>query len=35
MTAMPEETQSGMIGCSSGWRLQTNPLTKICHSVEQ
>jgi DNA ligase (NAD+) len=35
MSAMPEDTQSGMIGWSEGCGFKTNPLTKICHSVEQ
>jgi DNA ligase (NAD+) len=35
MTEMPEETQSGMIGWFERCGFATNPLTKICHSVEQ
>jgi DNA ligase (NAD+) len=35
MSAMPEDTQSGMIGWFEGCGFKTNPLTKICHSVEQ
>jgi DNA ligase (NAD+) len=35
MTAMPAETQSGMIGWFERCGFSTNPLTKICHSVEQ
>jgi DNA ligase (NAD+) len=35
MTAMPEDTQSGMIGWFERCGFKTNPLTKICHSVEQ
>jgi DNA ligase (NAD+) len=35
MSAMPEETQSGMIGWFERCGFKTNPLTKICHSVEQ
>src|SRR6195256_4641097 len=35
MTAMPEATQSGMIGWFERCGFKTNPLTKVCHSVEQ
>jgi DNA ligase (NAD+) len=35
MSAMPEETQSGMIGWFERCGFKTNPLTKLCHSVEQ
>jgi DNA ligase (NAD+) len=35
MAAMPAETQSGMIGWFERCGFSTNPLTKICHSVEQ
>jgi DNA ligase (NAD+) len=35
MSAMPEETQSGMIGWFERCGFSTNPLTKLCHSVEQ
>src|ERR1700709_721715 len=35
ISAMPEETQSGMIGWFERCGFKTNPLTKICHSVEQ
>src|SRR5580704_7749565 len=35
MSAMPEETQSGMIGWFERCGFRTNPLTKLCHSVEQ
>ena len=35
MTEMPEDTQSGMIGWFERCGFSTNPLTKICHSVEQ
>src|ERR1700716_1196535 len=35
MTAMPEDTQSGMIGWFERCGFKTNPLTKLCHSVEQ
>src|ERR1700688_4064245 len=35
MSAMPEDTQSGMIGWFERCGFNTNPLTKICHSVEQ
>ena len=35
MSAMPEDTQSGMIGWFERCGFKTNPLTKLCHSVEQ
>jgi DNA ligase (NAD+) len=35
MTEMPADTQSGMIGWFEHCGFRTNPLTKICHSVEQ
>jgi DNA ligase (NAD+) len=35
MSGMPEDTQSGMIGWFERCGFKTNPLTKICHSVEQ
>jgi DNA ligase (NAD+) len=35
MSAMPEPTQSGMIGWFERCGFKTNPLTKLCHSVEQ
>jgi DNA ligase (NAD+) len=35
MSAMPEDTQSGMIGWFKRCGFKTNPLTKLCHSVEQ
>jgi len=35
MSAMPEGTQSGMIGWFERCGFRTNPLTKLCHSVEQ
>jgi DNA ligase (NAD+) len=35
MTQMPEDSQSGMIGWFERCGFKTNPLTKICHSVEQ
>ena len=35
MSAMPEDTQSGMIGWFQRCAFKTNPLTKVCHSVEQ
>ena len=35
MTAMPADTQSGMIGWFERCGFNTNPLTKLCHSVEQ
>jgi len=35
ITEMPEDTQSGMIGWFERCGFKTNPLTKLCHSVEQ
>lgn len=35
MSAMPEETQSGMIHWFERCGFKTNPLTKLCHSVEE
>ncbi len=35
MSAMPEATQSGMIGWFERCGFKTNPLTRLCHSVEQ
>jgi DNA ligase (NAD+) len=35
MAEIPEDTQSGMIGWFEHCGFKTNPLTKICHSVEQ
>ena len=35
MSAMPEETQSAMIHWFERCGFKTNPLTKLCHSVEQ
>src|ERR1700681_4109115 len=35
MSGMPEDTQSGMIGWFERCGFKTNPLTKVCHSVEQ
>jgi DNA ligase (NAD+) len=35
MSAMPEDTQSGMIGWFERCGFKTNPLTRLCHSVEQ
>jgi DNA ligase (NAD+) len=35
MSGMPEDTQSGMIGWFERCGFKTNPLTKLCHSVEQ
>jgi DNA ligase (NAD+) len=35
MSAMPEETQSGMIGWFERCGFKTNPLTKPCYSVEE
>ena len=35
MSAMPENTQTGMIHWFERCGFKTNPLTKLCHSVEQ
>jgi DNA ligase (NAD+) len=35
MSGMPEDTQSGMIGWFERCGFKTNPLTRLCHSVEQ
>ncbi len=35
MSDMPEDTQHGMISWFERCGFKTNPLTKICHSVEQ
>jgi DNA ligase (NAD+) len=35
MSAMPEDTQSGMIGWFERCGFKTNPLTKLCHSVNE
>ena len=35
MSAMPEDTQSGMIEWFERCGFKTNPLTRLCHSVEQ
>ena len=35
MSAMPEDTQSGMISWFERCGFKTNPLTRLCHSVEQ
>jgi DNA ligase (NAD+) len=35
MSDMPEETQSGMIKWFERCGFKTNPLTKLCHSVDQ
>src|SRR6202046_4085679 len=35
MSGMPEDTQSGMIGWFERCGFKTNPLARICHSVEQ
>ena len=35
MSEMPEDTQSGMIDWFERCGFKTNPLTKLCHSVEQ
>jgi DNA ligase (NAD+) len=35
MSAMPADTQSGMIHWFERCGFKTNPLTKLCHSVEQ
>ena len=35
MSEMPEDTQSGMIDWFERCGFKTNPLTKLCHSVEE
>src|SRR6202049_2964661 len=35
ISALPADTQSGMIGWFERCGFKTNPLTKVCHSVEQ
>src|ERR1700748_909524 len=35
MSDMPEDTQSGMIGWFQRCGFKTNPLTRLCYSVEQ
>ncbi|WP_461322049.1 NAD-dependent DNA ligase LigA [Bradyrhizobium diazoefficiens] len=35
MSAMPEETQTGMIHWFERCGFKTNPLTRLCHSVEE
>jgi DNA ligase (NAD+) len=35
MSALPEDTQTGMIHWFERCGFRTNPLTKLCHSVEQ
>src|SRR6201995_756281 len=35
MSDLPEDTQSGMIGWFQRCGFTTNPLTKLCHSIEQ
>src|SRR5580692_10165625 len=35
MSQMPEDTQSGMIAWFERCGFKTNPLTKLCHAVEQ
>src|SRR4030088_3444287 len=35
ISAMPEQTQSGMIGWFERCGFKTNPLTKLCHSTDQ
>src|SRR3954471_14348978 len=35
MSAMPEQTQSGMIHWFERCGFKTNPLTKLCHSTDQ
>jgi DNA ligase (NAD+) len=35
MSGMPADTQSGMIGWFERCGFRTNPLTKVCHSVEE
>ncbi len=32
---LPATTQHGMIGCFASWGLPTNPLTRLCSSVEE
>jgi len=35
MSALPADTQSGMIARFAEWGLPTNPLTRLCQSVEE
>src|SRR5712664_1752916 len=35
MSAMPEATQSGMIGWFERCGFKTNPLTRLCHSIDE
>ena len=35
MSEMPAKTQSGMIKWLESCGFKTNPLTKVCHSVEE
>jgi DNA ligase (NAD+) len=35
MSAMPEDTQTGMIGWFERCGFRTNPLTRLCHSVDE
>jgi DNA ligase (NAD+) len=35
MSAMPAETQSGMIAWFKGCGFKTNPLARLCHSVDE
>src|SRR6201987_1791572 len=35
MSAMPEDTQTGMIGWFERCGFKTNPLTRLCHSVAE
>src|SRR6201991_1568008 len=35
MSAMPEDTQTGMIGWFERCGFKTNPLTRLCHSVDE
>jgi DNA ligase (NAD+) len=35
MSGMPADTQSGMIGWFERCGFKTNPLTRLCHSIEQ
>jgi DNA ligase (NAD+) len=35
MSAMPADTQSGMIAWFKGCGFKTNPLAKLCHSVDE
>lgn len=35
MTALPADTQMGMLETFKRWRFPVNPLTRICHSAEE